>query len=194
MEYEFNKVNDIISPDLIVEINSLFASLEFNCVDILDQMKKMCNITSYLNNLLVTNVTDTEALKFLKSLFNEKYLSLKNDSKKYHIFKNRKLTCPGHFNIIIKNTIADIKATIEVKETKSMETDTGRSTKTECRDCKESLNAVDINLEGGLIHLCKTCLATLLQNPNSKPVDEIAVDSSFSPIVNKLRNHKIQPN
>ena len=105
--------------------------------------------------------------KIFQFLFNEKYLSLKKDSEKYHIFKNRKLTCPGHFNTIIKKTIADIKAIIEVKETTSIETDTGRSTESECQGGKESLYTVDINLEGVWYICAKPVWLTCFKNPIS---------------------------
>ena len=206
VECEFNKVNDIISPDLVVEINSLFSSLESNSVDILDQMKKMCNITANLNNLISKNESDADALRFLKSLCNEKYLSLKKQFKNYHIFKNRKLICPSNFNLIIIKTIADIKASIEIVEITPTDTDINESTQSNkdislnktdnnvCHDCNSSVNIVDINLEEGLIYLCKTCLVNLLQTSKPKVNDEIVNNSCYSPIVTRGRAGKEQTN
>ena len=78
---QFNKSNDIISPDLVIKINSFFSYIEMKCDHIFDQMKQVCKISSVLYNLTIPNKEEFEAHKFLKSIINEKYTSLNKDKK-----------------------------------------------------------------------------------------------------------------
>ena len=114
---ELDKINNIISRDLITVINKFYSLIESSGKNILGQMQITCKLIQEMNELKRANSNDDACLnsviKFVCAILQDKHSSLCNNSLKYRINENSRIVCPDNQINKITETINDLSNLIK---------------------------------------------------------------------------------